>query len=110
MFYTNHVLTYVPLSEEVGVVLAQAGRESSQDGGTCHVDVRLFLSARNILRLAYIPKSMVKKTPHKYRDLATNQEVVGGETCSRFEAILPERAALFLNILSRLGECRSSSV
>lgn len=49
MFYTNHVLTYVPSSEEVGVVLTQVGRESTQDGGMCHVDVRLFLSARNIL-------------------------------------------------------------
>lgn len=63
MFYTNNVLPYVPLSEEVGVVLTQVGRESSQDGSTCHVDVRLFLSARNILSLVCIPKSMIKKNP-----------------------------------------------
>lgn len=65
MFYTNHVLTYVPLSEEVGVVLTQVGRESSQDGSTCHVDVRLFLSAKKILSLVCIPKSIVKKKPQK---------------------------------------------
>lgn len=77
MFYTNNGLTCIPLSEEVGKLV---GRENSQDGSTCHVDVRLFLSARNILSLVRIPKGVIKKINHKYRDLATILEVGGGES------------------------------